>query len=140
MLESTTTIRVRYGETDQMGVVYHGNYALYLEIARTEALRQIGITYKGIEANGVMMPVVNLNINYKRPAKYDDELTLKVFFRSMPTVKSVIDYEIWNEAGELLCTAETTLVFVDMKTNKVTKCPAALADKFAPFFDEQKPA
>lgn len=137
MLVASTKIRVRYGETDQMGVVYHGNYALYLEMARTEALRQIGITYKSIEESGVMMPVVNLTINYKKPARYDDELTVKAIFRSMPTVKSVIEYEIWNEASELLGTGETTLVFVDMKTNKVTRCPEALADKFAPFFNEQ---
>lgn len=134
MLSSTTTLRVRYGETDQMGVVYHGNYALYLEMARTEALRQIGITYKSIEENGVMMPVVNLTVNYKKPARYDDELTIKTMFFSMPTVKSVIDYEVLNEAGELLCTAQTTLVFVDMKTNKVTRCPQNLAAKFAPYF------
>lgn len=135
MLISTTKLRVRYGETDQMGVVYHGNYALYLEMARTEALRQIDITYKSIEENGVMMPVVNLNINYKKPARYDDELTIKTMFFSMPTVKSVIDYEIFNEAGDLLCTAQTTLVFVDMKTNKITRCPDRLAAKFAPYFN-----
>lgn len=137
MLIASSKIRVRYGETDQMGVVYHGNYALYFEIARTEALRQVGITYKNIEANGVMMPVVNLTMNYKKPAKYDDELTVKAIFRSMPTVKSVIEYEVWNDAEELLCTGETTLVFVDMQTNKVTRCPEALAGKFAPFFNEQ---
>lgn len=135
MLISSTKLRVRYGETDQMGVVYHGNYALYLEMARTEALRQIDITYKSIEENGVMMPVVNLNINYKKPARYDDELTIKTMFFSMPTVKSVIDYEVFNEAGDLLCTAQTTLVFVDMKTNKVTRCPDRLAAKFAPYFN-----
>ncbi|MES2688768.1 MAG: thioesterase family protein [Bacteroidota bacterium] len=135
MLISSTKLRVRYGETDQMGVVYHGNYALYLEMARTEALRQIDITYKSIEENGVMMPVVNLNINYKKPARYDDELTIKTMFFGMPTVKSVIDYEVFNEAGDLLCTAQTTLVFVDMKTNKVTRCPERLAAKFAPYFN-----
>lgn len=134
MLVSETKVRVRYGETDKMGVVYHGNYALYFEIARTEALRNIDITYKSIEDNGVMMPVVNLTVNYKRPAKYDDELTIKAMFKEVPTVKSVIDYEIVNQHGELLSTGQTTLVFVDMQTNKVTRCPQALADKFAPYF------
>lgn len=134
MYVAETKIRVRYGETDQMGVVYHGNYALYFEIARTEALRQIDITYKELEQNGVMMPVVNLNINYKRPAKYDDLLTIKAYFRQAPTVKAVIDYEVFNEQQELLSTGESTLVFVDMATNKVTRCPDMLAAKFAPYF------
>ncbi len=134
MYVAETKIRVRYGETDQMGVVYHGNYALYFEIARTEALRQIDITYKELEQNGVMMPVVNLNINYKRPAKYDDLLTIKAYFRQAPTVKAVIDYEVFNEQQELLSTGESTLVFVDMATNKVTRCPDLLAYKFAPYF------
>lgn len=137
MLVSESKIRVRYGETDQMGVVYHGNYALYFEIARTEALRNIGITYKSIEQNGVMMPVVNLTVNYRKPARYDDELTVKAVFAQEPGVKAVIGYEVLNEAGELLCTGQTTLVFVDSKTNRVTRCPAALAEKFAPYFDEK---
>lgn len=137
MLVTESKIRVRYGETDKMGVVYHGNYALYFEIARTEALREVGITYHSLEENGVMMPVVNLNINYKRPAKYDDLLTVKAIFTTMPTVKAVIDYELYNEQGELLSTGQTTLVFVDMKTNRVTRCPDMLAEKFAPYFDEK---
>lgn len=135
MLVTETNIRVRYGETDKMGVVYHGNYALYFEIGRTEALRDIGITYRSLEENGVMMPVVNLNINYKRPAKYDNLLTVKTYFKSMPTVKAVIEYELYNEDAELLSTGETTLVFVDMNTNKVTRCPEMLAAKFAPYFE-----
>ncbi|TAE89575.1 MAG: acyl-CoA thioesterase [Bacteroidetes bacterium] len=134
MYIAETQIRVRYGETDQMGVVYHGNYALYFEIARTEALRQINITYKELEENGVMMPVVNLNINYKRPAKYDDLLTIKAYFKVPPTIKAIIDYEVFNEQQELLSTGQSTLVFVDMATNKVTRCPDMLAQKFAPYF------
>ena len=118
MFTTQTQLRVRYGETDQMGVVYHGNYALYFEIARTEALRQIDVTYRSLEENGIMMPVVNLTVNYKKPAKYDDLLTIKSFFKVMPTVKTIIDYEVFNEANELLCTGQTTLVFVDMKTGR----------------------
>ena len=134
MYSATTTLRVRYGETDQMGVVYHGNYALYFEIARTEALRQIGVTYRGLEENGIMMPVVNLTMNYKKSAKYDDLLTIKATFNTMPTARAVIDYEVTNEQNELLCTGQTTLVFVDMKTNKVARCPGILVEKFAPYF------
>lgn len=134
MFVAQTQLRVRYGETDQMGVVYHGNYALYFEIARTEALRQIDVTYRGLEESGIMMPVVNLNVNFKKSAKYDDLLTIKAFFKTMPTVKTIIDYEVYNEANELLCTGQTTLVFVDMKKNKITRCPQVLIDKFSPYF------
>ena len=137
MFTSQTQIRVRYGETDQMGVVYHGNYALYFEIARTEALRQIDVTYRSLEESGIMMPVVNLTMNYKKSAKYDDLLTIKAMFKTMPTVKTIIDYEVYNEGNELLCTGQTTLVFVDMKTNKVTRCPQILVDKFSPFFEDR---
>ena len=137
MFTTQTQLRVRYGETDQMGVVYHGNYALYFEIARTEALRQIDVTYRSLEENGIMMPVVNLTVNYKKPAKYDDLLTIKSFFKVMPTVKKIIDYEVFNEANELLCTGQTTLVFVDMKTNKMIRCPQNLMEIFAPFFEHR---
>jgi acyl-CoA thioester hydrolase len=137
MFTTQTQLRVRYGETDQMGVVYHGNYALYFEIARTEALRQIDVTYRSLEENGIMMPVVNLTVNYKKPAKYDDLLTIKSFFKVMPTVKTIIDYEVFNESDELLCTGQTTLVFVDMKTNKMIRCPQNLMEIFAPFFEER---
>ena len=136
MFIAQTQLRVRYGETDQMGVVYHGNYALYFEIARTEALRQIDVTYRSLEENGIMMPVVNLTVNYKKPAKYDDLLTIKSIFKVMPTVKTIVEYEVYNEADELLCTGQTTLVFVDMKTNKVTRCPPKLIDIFTPFFED----
>lgn len=134
MLAAQTQIRVRYGETDKMGVVYHGNYALYFEIGRTEALRQIGITYNSLEQDGVMMPVVELSTKFIKPAKYDDLLTVKTIFKSMPTVKSVICYEVYNQHNDLVCTGESTLVFVKMATNKICKCPELLANKFSPHF------
>jgi len=137
MFTAQTQLRVRYGETDQMGVVYHGNYALYFEIARTEALRQIDVTYRSLEENGIMMPVVNLTVNYKKPAKYDDLLTIKSIFKVMPTVKTIVEYEVYNEADELLCTGQTTLVFVDMKTNKMIRCPQNLMEIFTPFFEDR---
>ncbi len=116
-------IRVRYGETDQMGVVYHGNYALYLEMGRIEWLRKLGISYKGMEENGIMLPVVSLNVDYKKPAGYDDLIAVTTKLRSKPTAKIIFDYEITNEKGELLTTASTILVFVDMKTNRPVKAP-----------------
>jgi acyl-CoA thioester hydrolase len=134
MMTSQTQIRVRYGETDQMGVVYHGNYALYFEQARTEALRQIDITYKSLEEFGVMMPVVSLHTDFKRSAKYDDLLTIKSYLRELPTAKIVLDYEVFNEEGLLLATGNSTLVFMDKQTNRPVRCPEHLYQKFNVFF------
>ncbi|MFN7312938.1 MAG: acyl-CoA thioesterase [Bacteroidota bacterium] len=134
MFSASTQIRVRYGETDQMGVVYHGNYALFFESARTEALRAIGISYKAIEESGVMMPVHSLSFKYLKSAKYDDLITVVAKFNHMPTVRAVIEYEVYNEANELLCTGESTLVFMDVKTNRVTRCPQILEQALIPYF------
>ncbi len=111
-------VRVRYSETDQMGVVYHGNYAQYFEMGRVEWLRNIGVSYRWMEENGIMLPVVSLNINYKKPAKYDDLLIVKTIFKKQESVKIEFDYEIRNEKQELLTIANSTLVFVDMKTGR----------------------
>ncbi|WP_303318966.1 thioesterase family protein [Flavivirga abyssicola] len=121
-------IRVRYGETDQMGVVYHGNYALYLEMGRVEWLRKLGVSYKMMEESGIMLPVVSLNINYKKSASYDDVINVKTQLKKTPTIKIEFDYEITNKKGEILTTASTVLVFIDMKTNKPTKAPQYLLD------------
>ncbi|MDO9137604.1 MAG: thioesterase family protein [Lutibacter sp.] len=121
--------RVRYGETDQMGFVYYGNYAQYFEMGRTEWLRKLGITYKKMEADGVMLPVMNLNINYLKPAKYDDLLTLKTILNKLPSAKIEFSYEVYNEENELLTTANTTLVFVNMATNKPTRAPEYVLKK-----------
>ncbi|MBC5839830.1 MAG: acyl-CoA thioesterase [Flavobacteriaceae bacterium] len=122
-------VRVRYSETDQMGVVYHGNYAQYFEMGRVEWLRNLGISYKWMEDNGVMLPVVSLNINYKKPARYDDLLTIKTVLKSQSTVKIEFDYEILNEKQELLTIANSILVFVDMKTGRPTAPPAYVKEK-----------
>jgi len=121
-------IRVRYGETDQMGVVYHGNYALYLEMGRIEWLRKLGISYKTMEENGIMLPVVSLHVNYKKPAGYDDLINVKTQLLKRPTAKIEFEYEITNQKGELLSTASTILVFVDMKTGRPTKAPKYIMD------------
>jgi len=121
-------IRVRYGETDQMGVVYHGNYALYLEMGRIEWLRKLGISYKSMEENGIMLPVVSLNINYKKSAGYDDVINVKTQLKSEPTAKIEFDYEITNGEGEILTTASTVLVFIDMKTNRPVRAPQYIYD------------
>jgi acyl-CoA thioester hydrolase len=111
-------IRVRYSETDQMRVVYHGNYAQYFEAGRVEWLRNKGVSYKWMEENGIMLPVVSLSINYKKPARYDELLTLKTTLKKQTTVKIEFDYELFNEGGELLTTGNSILVFVDMKTGR----------------------
>jgi len=129
MFVNETKIRVRYGETDQMGVVYHGSFAEYFEVGRVEWLRELGVSYKKMEEKGVMLPVVNLNINYKKPAKYDELLTVKTFLRNTPTVKIVFDYEVYDENQNLISTAETTLVFVNMKTGKPIMCPEFILNK-----------
>lgn len=123
------TTRVRYAETDQMGVVYHGNYAVYFEMGRVEWLRNLGISYKKMEETGIMLPVVSLTMNYKKPARYDDLLTVTTRFKSQTSVKIEFDYEIHNEKGELLTTGHSVLVFVDMKTGKPTLPPDYITEK-----------
>lgn len=116
-------LRTRYAETDQMGVVYYGNYPQYLELGRVEWLRSIGFTYKAMEEEGVMMPVVSLQIQYKKPALYDELITIRTKLKELPSTKIEFNYEILNEKGELLSTANTVLVFVDAKTFRPVRCP-----------------
>ncbi|WP_271406108.1 acyl-CoA thioesterase [Tenacibaculum soleae] len=129
MKKHQATIRVRYAETDKMGVVYHGNYAQYLEIGRTELLRTTGITYSNMEKNGVMLPVISLSINYKKSALYDDEITIITTLKKTPTVKIEFDYKIINQNNELICTGNTVLAFINMKTKKPMRCPNYVLEK-----------
>lgn len=122
-------VRVRYAETDQMGVVYHGNYAEYFEMGRVEWLRNLGLTYKFMEQNGVMLPVVSLTMNYKKPARYDDLLTVRTIFKRQESVKIEFDYEILSEQGDLLTTGNSVLVFVDMKTGRPIMPPDYVLEK-----------
>ena len=123
MREHFSEVRVRYSETDQMGVVYHGNYLPYFEIGRVEWLRNQGISYKSMEQRGVALPIVSLTLNYRKSARYDDILTVKTTFKSQTSVKIEFDCEIRNEQNELLTTAGFVLVFVDMKTGRATAAP-----------------
>ena len=116
-------LRTRYAETDQMGVVYYGNYPQYLELGRVEWLRSIGFTYKAMEEEGIMMPVVSLQIQYKKPALYDELITIRTKLKELPSTKIEFDYEILNEKGELLSTANTVLVFVDARTFRPVRSP-----------------
>ena len=122
-------VRVRYAETDQMGVVYHGNYAQYFEMGRVEWLRALGLSYSFMEKNGVMLPVVSLTINYKKPARYDDLLTVRTILKKQESVRIEFDYEIYSEKGELLTTGNSVLVFVDMKTGRPVLPPDYVLEK-----------
>lgn len=122
-------VRVRYAETDQMGVVYHGNYAQFFEMGRVEWLRNLGVSYKSMEDSGVMLPVVSLSMNYKKPARYDDLLTVRTVFKKLSSVKIEFDYEITNQNGDLLTTGNSVLVFVNMQTGRPMGAPDYIVEK-----------
>lgn len=117
-----------------MGYVYYGNYAAFYEVARTEMLRQTGISYKELEDMGVMMPVLELYTKYHQPAKYDELITIKTTIREKPGIRINFEYEINNEQGVLLNTGSTQLVFVDMKKNRPCRPPAIFMEKMAAYF------
>ncbi|AQX84814.1 acyl-CoA thioesterase [Elizabethkingia bruuniana] len=123
MISTTCRLRVRYAETDPMKYVYYGNYATYFEVARVELFRGIGMSYDEIEKRGIWLPVSEYNIKYLKPALYDQELRIEVKVKERPGVRIIFDYEIYNEEGEKLTEASTTLFFLDAKKNKVVKCP-----------------
>lgn len=131
-----TAIRVRYYDTDQMGIVYYGNYARFYEIGRVEALRHLGMSYKEIEQSGISMPVYDLTSRFIRPAKYDDLLTIRVTIPQMPKTRLMFDYEIFNQEGQLLNTGQTTLVFVRTETGRPCAAPAELVEVAKPFFEQ----
>lgn len=134
MMTSKTSIRVRYAETDQMGFVYYGNYAQFFEVARVEMLRDWGFSYKQLEKSGVLLPVLEFNIRYFKPAVYDDVLSIETRIEQMPSARIRFDYKIFNEAEELLNEAFTTLVFVDSQTRKPRRAPAEMAAYFETHF------
>lgn len=128
MIHTTHSLRVRYGETDPMKYVYYGNYAEYLEVARVELFRSIGISYNEIENRGIWLPVSEYNIKYLKPAFYDDELTIHTFVEKLPGVKIEFRYEIFNSENIKITEARTTLFFLEAETNKIIKCPDFLME------------
>ena len=138
MFTSQTQIRVRYAETDQMQVVYHGNYAQYFEVARVESIRQLGFTYGDMEIMGIIMPIVELHTKFLRPAHYDDLLTIKVILKELPIDHRIeFHHEVYNEAQKLLTLGRVVLYFVDAKTKEKTVMPDALSKKLEPYFLSQ---
>lgn len=137
MYTSDTQIRVRYGETDQMGYLYYGYYALYYEQGRAEAIRQLGFTYKELEEQGVMMPVVEMNAKYFRPALYDDLITVKTSLKVLDKESPQVQFhsDLYNESGKLLNSGVVTLVFFDPTTRRKIPMPDILFEKLAPYFN-----
>ena len=130
MYSLETKIRVRYAETDQMSFVYYGVYAQYFEVGRVELLRSLGVSYKEIEEMGYALPVVNFNVKYKKPAYYDDELTIKTTIKELPSAKITFYYETYNENKDLLNTAEVVLVFVNKESGKPCFAPDDIMSRF----------
>ena len=126
MITSQTQVRVRYAETDKMGYVYYGDYAQYFEVGRVEALREIGWSYKSMEDNGIMLPVMEFSVRYLKPAFYDDLITVKTYIREAPTARIKFYHELFNEKGEKLTYGEVTLVFINMKTGRPCSAPEEL--------------
>jgi len=133
MISHTTTLRVRYAETDRMGFVYYGNYATFFEVARVETLRACGITYKELEDAGILLPVVDFHVRYFAPAHYDDEIHITTAIMEMPMARLRFHYQTHCN-GTLLNESETELVFVNQKTGKPMRCPVEIADKLQPYF------
>lgn len=129
MFVHSSHLRIRYSETDQMGYCYYGNYAQFFEIGRVETLRAMGISYKELEEVGIMLPVVELNVKYIKPALYDDLIEIRTYLKSVPRVKIEFDYEIYNEQQELLTKGYTSLVFISSETMKPIMAPADLIKK-----------
>lgn len=123
------SFRVRYAETDQMGVVYHGNYPQYFEMGRVEWLRSLGISYKSMEENGIMLPVFSLRMNFVKSAVYDDLITVRTILLKKPMVKIEFDYIIFNEANDVLVEANTVLAFMDKEKKRPIKCPDYILEK-----------
>ena len=131
MFSHSSQIRIRYSETDQMGYCYYGNYAQFFEIGRVESLRELGVSYKSLEERGIMLPVLELNVKYILPAKYDDLIKIRTILRKIPTAKIEFDYEIYNEKNELLTKAYTSLVFISKETMKPIPAPKNLIQKIS---------
>ena len=129
-----TEYRVRYADTDQMGYMYYGNYARLYEIARVEAFRSLGYSYKEMEDSGVLMPVYENHSRFIAPALYDEMLTIRTTLKVKPAVRSIFNYEIFNEKKALIHTGETTLVFLHKDNNRLVPAPATLLQKLEPFF------
>ncbi|MCB0584472.1 MAG: acyl-CoA thioesterase [Phaeodactylibacter sp.] len=132
--------RVRYGETDQMGYLYYGNYAQYYEIGRVELIRSLGLTYRALESeHGIIMPVMSMNTRYVRPALYDELITIRTTLRKLPDQYIVFHMELFNEAGKLVNGGTVKLCFVEVATQRTIPAPDLLVEKLIPHFEKDRP-
>ena len=138
MYRHETQIRVRYADTDQMRYVYYGNYSAYYEVGRVESLRALGLTYKSMEENGIIMPVLENWSKYIAPAYYDEMLTIHTIIKKLPGVRIKFFYEIYDESDKLIHQGETTLVFVNKETGRPCHPPEDMITALAPFFPNEK--
>jgi len=138
MFTFQTQIRESCEETDKIGYVYYGNYATYYEVARVEALRSLGLTYKSLEDQGILMPVIEYNTKYIKPALYDDVLTIQVKIKKIPGIRITFEYEIFNESEKLINLGMTTLTFINTKTNRVCEAPEAILNVLKPLIPDAK--
>lgn len=136
MFEYESKVRVRYIETDQMGIVHHANYVQYYELARTECFEACsGMSYAAMEAEGVMLPILEIQSKYLKPAYYNEMLTIKSIVKELPSIRLNVEYEIYNEANELINIGKTTLVFVKKETRRPCQPPENFMKKVRPFFE-----
>ena len=136
MITDKIEIRPRYGEVDQMGYVYHANYVSFCHQARTELLRKFGINDSVLEENEIMLPVIEMNLKYLKPAHYDERLTITTTIKEMPVVRFRFEFEITNEKQEKICQATSTVVFVERKTRKPIKIPDLVENTLCKSFEK----
>ncbi|MGD1892723.1 MAG: acyl-CoA thioesterase [Cyclobacteriaceae bacterium] len=134
MYQHTIQIRVRYGETDQMGYVYYGNYASYYEVARVEALRSLGMSYRELEEAGIMMPVLENHSYYHQPVRYDDLLTIQVTLPALPSVKITFEYTFMNQESAKVHSGRTVLAFMNSDSKRPCRPPEAMLELLRPYF------
>jgi acyl-CoA thioester hydrolase len=135
MFSSETLIDVRYYETDLMGIVHHSNYIRYFEYGRVEALKVVGLPMTEVEKSGIMMPVVNVEVNYKTPLRFGDTLRIVTIIDELPKVTITIKTVIYNQNNEEVCNGKVKLGFIHSDTRKVTRCPADFIKAFSPYFE-----
>ncbi len=137
MIVSENSIQIRYDEVDKMGWVYHGNYAKFYHISRTELMRNIGLSDKDLEANGIFLPVIELNIKYIKPIYYDDQIIIKTVLQNIPSTRMVFSHEVRNKNNETINTAKSTVVFVNMETRRPMKAPDFIVNRIMLHFENQ---
>ena len=135
MVSYDSSIRICYADVDLMGFVYYGNYLKFYEIARGESMRALGMSYRSMEESGVMMPVVKAELNYKKPAHYDDLITVRTFVKELPQgARMDFYYEVYNQEGQLLNHGFSQLAFVKKDSGMPCRCPGYLSELLKPYF------